>query len=293
MATNSLSGVNATRIAQLTLDALQTSVLPFKAFTTDFSPDIAQAGSAVSTRFVTNPSVSNFAATRSAQNSTTTAKTVTLSNYVGVDLGFSDTEMSFSDVKLAEMFIKPAVVALFENVMAGVLALVTSANYSTSTLITAANFNAAAVAGLATTLNTAKVSSVGRSIIMPPTYADGLRKDTSILPAYAIGGTDFIKEGRIPRLHNFDVYEFNGTIPANGESLAGVALAPQGVCIAARQPAPPRNWAGQVVSITDPDSGLTLQFRDWYDGQEQRTQLCIIYGVQVGVAANLHRIRSA
>lgn len=293
MATNTLGGVNATRISQLTLDALQTTVLPFKAFTTDFNADIAQSGSAVSTRFVTNPSVSNFAATRSSQNATTTARTVTLSNYVGVDLGFGDTEMSFSDVKLTEMFIRPAVVALFENVIASVFALVTSANYSSSTLITAANFNAANVAGLCTTLNTAKVTSVGRSLIFSPTYADTLRKDTSITAAYAIGNPDFIRTGKVPPIHGFTPYEFNGTIPTNSENLAAIALAPQAVCVAARQPAMPRNWAGQVIPITEPDSGLTIQFRDWYDGQEQRTQLCLIYGTAVGIAGNLARIRSA
>lgn len=293
MATNTLGGVNATRISQLTLDALQTTVLPFKAFTTDFSPDIADRGNAVTTRFVTNPSVSNFAATRSSQNSTTTARTITLSSYVGVDLGFGDTEMSFSDVKLQELYIKPAVVAIFENVMAAALALVTSANYSANTLITAANFNSANVAGLATSLNTDKVPSVGRSLIVSPTYADTLRKDTNILPAYAIGDPNFLKNGVIPRLHNFDIYEYNGTIPTNSESLAAVALAPQAICMAARVPATPRNWAGQVSNITDPNSGLTLQFRDWYDGQEQRTQLCLIYGVQIGVVGNLRRIRSA
>lgn len=293
MATNTLGGVNATRISQLTLDALQTTMIPFKAFTTDFSPDIASMGSAVSTRYVTNPSVSNFAAARSSQNSTTTAKTITLSSYVGVDLGFTDTEMSFSDVKLVEMFIKPAVVAIYENVMAAVLALATSANYSQNTLITAANFNATNIAGLATSLNTAKVSSVGRSIIASPTYADTLRKDSNILPAYAIGDPSFLKNGVIPRLHNFDIFEYNGTIPTNSESLAGLALSPQGICVAARQPAIPRNWAGQVTSITDPDSGLTLQFRDFYDNQEQRTQLCLIYGVQVGLATNVWRVRSA
>ncbi len=293
MATNSLNGVNATRISQLTLEALQTTVLPFSAFTTDFSSDIADRGAAVSTRFVTNPSVSNFAAARSSQNSTTTAVTVTLSNYVGVDLGFGDTEMSFSDVKLAEMYIKPAIVALFENVMASTLALVTSANYSANTLITAANFNASAVAGLATSLNTAKVPSVGRAIIAPPTYVDSLRKDTTITPAYAIGSAEYLRSGKAPPLHGFTIHEFNGTIPANSENLAAIALAPQAVALAARVPAMPRNWAGQVTNITDPASGLTIQFRDWYDGQEQRTQFCLIYGVAKGVSGNLHRIRSS
>lgn len=293
MATNTLGGVNATRISQLTLDALQTALIPFKAFTTDFAPDVADRGSAVTTRFVTNPSVSNFAAARSSSNSTTTARTITLSNYVGVDLGFGDTEMSFSDVKLTELFIKPAVVAIVENAMAAVFALMTSANYGNSTLITAANFNSTNVAGLATSLNTSKVPSVGRSIICSPTYADTLRKDSTILPAYAIGDPSFLKGGVIPRLHNFDIYEYNGTIPTNSESMAGVALAPQAVCMAARVPAMPRNWAGQVTNITDPDSGLTLQYRDFYDNQEQRTQLCLIYGVQIGVTDNLRRIRSA
>lgn len=293
MATNTIAGVNATRISQLTLDALQTSVIAFKSITTNFSPDVAERGSAVTTRYITNPSVSNFAAARSAQNSTITAKTVTLNNYVGVDIGFSDTEMSFSDVQLSEMFIKPAVVALFENVWANLFALVTSANYSQNVLITAANFNSANVAGLATSLNSAKVPTSGRSIVCSPTYADTLRKDTSILPAYAIGDAGFLQNGSMPRLHGFDVQEFNGTIPANSESLAAVALAPQAMLLAARAPAMPRNWAGSVTNVTDPASGLTVQYRDWYDGQEQRTQLCLIYGTQTGVVGNLYRIRSA
>lgn len=293
MATNVLGGVNATRISQLTLDALQTTVLPFKAFTTSFGADVAERGSAVTTRYVTNPSVANFAATRASANSTTTAVTVTLGSYVGVDLGFSDTEMSFTDVQLQELFIRPAIVALFENVMASVFALVTSSNYTANTLTTAANFNASAIAGLATSMNTDKVPSVGRALIVPPTYADTLRKDSSILPAYAIGDTAFLKEGKIPRIHGFDIHEFNGTIPSNSENLAAVALTPQAVCIAARPPVTPRNWAGQVTNITDPVSGLTIQYRDFYDGQEQRTQFCLIYGTAKGNPSNLRRIRSA
>lgn len=292
MATNTLGGVNATRISQLTLQALQTTVLPLTAFTTAFSGDVADRGSAVTTRYVTNPSVSSFATTRSSANSTTTAVTVTLNNYVGVDLGFSDTEMSFTDVQLQELYIRPAVVALFENVMANVLALVTSANYSSNSLITAANFNSTNVAGLCTTQNAAKIPQ-NRHLIISPTYADTLRKDSTILPAYAIGDPNFLRNGQIPRLHGYTIHEFNGTIPNNSESLAGIALAPQAVAIAARVPSTPRNWAGQVTNITDPASGLTIQYRDWYDGQEQRSQFCIIYGTAKGNPANLTRIRSA
>ena len=292
MATNTLGGVNATRISQLTLDALQTTVLPFSAFTTAFSADVAERGSAVTSRYVTNPSVSSFAAARSSQNSTTTAVTVTLNNYVGVDLGFTDTEMSFTDLQLQELYIRPAIVALFENVMGNVFALATSANYTLNSLITAANFTAANLAGLATTLNTNKVPA-NRHIICSPTYADTLRKDSTILPAYAIGDPNFLKLGIMPMLHGFRIHEFNGTIPNNSEALAGVACAPQAVAIAARVPVTPRNWAGQVTNITDPTSGLTVQYRDWYDGQEQRSQFCIIYGTQKAHPTSLLRIRSS
>lgn len=294
MATNTIGGVFATRIAKLTLDALQVLPCPFKNFTTDFSDEVAGWGNAVTTRYVTNPSVSNFAAARSSQNSTTTAVTVTLNNYVGVDLGFTDTEMAFSDLKLVEEFIYPAVVAIYENIMANVLALVTSANYTQNSLITAANFNAANVAGLCTSLNTAKVTPVNRTLFYGPTYGDTLRKDTSITAAYAIGSAEAIKSGKNPTIHGFsNMSEYNGTIPANGESLAGFAAGPQAFAIATRQPMTPRNWFGQVTPISDPNTGLTLQFRDFYDNQEQRTQLCLIYGTKVGLGTNLYRIRSA
>lgn len=293
MATNSLNGVNSTRISQLTLEALQTTVLPFSAFSTNFSADVAARGSAVTTRYVTNPSVQDFSsASRASTNSATTARTITLSNYVGVDVGFTDTEMSFSDVQLMDMYIKPAIVALFENVMASALALVTNANYSTNTVITAANFTAANIAGLSKSMNESKVGR-NRHIILPPSYAVTAKKDTSIQAAYAYGSPEAIRTGRLPDVYGFQMHEFNGTIPTNSENLAAVALAPEGILLAARAPALPRNWNGEVQNITDPDSGLTIQFRDFYDDVEQRTQFCLIYGTQVGNPANVHRILSA
>lgn len=293
MATNSLNGVNSTRISDLTLEALQTTVLPFGAFSTNFSSDVATRGEAVTTRYVTNPSVQDFSsASRASTNSATTSRTITLNNYVGVDVGFSDTEMSFSDVQLMNMYIRPAIVALFENVMANTLALVTNANFTTNTVITAANFTAANIAGLSQSMNEDKVGR-DRHIILPPSYAVTAKKDTSIQAAYAYGSPEAIRTGRLPDVYGFQMHEWNGTIPTNSENLAAVATAPEGLLLAARAPALPRNWAGEVTNVTDPDSGLTIQIRDFYDDVEQRTQFCLIYGTQVGNPANVHRILSA
>jgi hypothetical protein len=294
MATNTLTGVNATKIAGLTIEAMQTYLLPiFGAFTTDFSSGIAQSGEAVTTRYVTNPTVKDFSAARSADNSVTTARTITLNRYIGVDIGFSDTEESFSEIDLMNMFIIPAITAIGENVITNCFERVTVANFAQNTVITAANFTAANIAGLAQSLNTAKVPLAPRHIVIPPTYAVTAKKDTSIQAAYAYGSPEAIRTGRLPDVYGFQMHEYNGTIPNNSQNLAGIATAPQGLLLATRQPKLPRNWAGAVTSITEPRSGLTIQMRDFYDDQEQRTQFCLIYGSQIGNPANLWRITSA
>jgi hypothetical protein len=294
MATNTLNGVNATKISGLTIEAMQTYLLPiFGAFTADFSSDIASSGEAVTTRYVTNPTVQDFSAVRSAQNSVTTARTITLDRYVGVDIGFSDTEESFSEIDLMNMYIIPAITALGENVTTNVFSRVTASSFTQNTVITAANFTAANIATLAQNLNTAKVPLAPRHIVIPPSYAVTAKRDVSIQAAYAYGSPEAIRTGRLPDVYGFQIHEYNGTIPNNSENLAGIATAPQGLLLATRQPKLPRNWAGSVTSITEPRSGLTIQMRDFYDNQEQRTQFCLIYGTQIGNPANLWRIRSS
>jgi hypothetical protein len=289
--TNTIAGMSPARISKLTLDALQTMHIPLNLFTTDLSADIKDSGESVTTRFVTNPTVSNFAAVRTAQNSVTTARTVTLNNYKGVDVGFTDLEVAKSDLAISEQFIQPAITAIFEDVIAGFWALVTVANYSANSLITAANFSAANVRGVQAAMNTAKVP-MKRSLVINPTYATTLLTDPAVQAQYAYGSTGPVQDGAIRRIYGFDTYEWNGTIPTNSQNLAGVALNPQASVLAMRQPALPRNWFGQVLSVSDPVSGLTLQWRDFYDNQVQRTQLCAIWGWQIGVTGNLHRIRS-
>lgn len=295
MATNTIGGCNATRISQLTLDVLQTLPIPFDVFTTNLSNEIAQKGETVTTRVITAPTVISFDGARTSSNSTITAKSVTLGNYVGVKVGFTDKQESLSDVMLAEMFIRPSLTALFENVFANVMAYVTNTNFTTNTTITAANFSVANFTTVVQALNTAKVPLDGRSAIIPVTYATTLKKDSSVLAAYAYGGSDVIKEGRIPKLLGVNMYEYNGTIPNNSENLAAVVLSRQALLLAARAPATPRNWAGSTQNVTDPRTGLTVQYRDWYDASngEQVTEVCLLYGAGVGVAGNLHRILSA
>lgn len=289
---NALNGVFMTRISQLTLDALLTTPLPVTSFWTDFSPDIATYGNAVTTRYPNALTAQNFASAKTAIDSNTVARTITLDKYIGVPVQFTDTEMSFSDVALMDMFVKPAVTALFENVMATALGLVTVASFSSNNVIAAADFTAANVARISRLQTANKVPLGNRHIIAPPTYCETLKTQTSVQAAYAYGPGNTIREGVVPRVYGYDIHEWNGTIPTTN-NLAAIAYAPQAILLAVRPPANPRNWYGEVRNITDPNTGLTIQFRDYYDGTQQRTEWCFIYGAQIGNPGNLTRILSA
>ncbi len=291
---NTIAGVNPTRIAQLTLTALKAKLLPFSAFTQNFSDDIAVSGDAVVTRYATLPSVQDFNANKNVGNNTLTAKTINIFHYAGVSIGFTDKENSLSDLSLYTLFVEPAVNSLLQNVFTNVTTLIKNATFATNVIYaTGTSFNANAVAVMAQNLTSANVSLGQRTLILPPTYAQGLKTDPSVQAAYAYGAGNSIRSGVIPRVHGFDVYETGMSIPTNSENLVGFGCAPQGLLLATRVPQLPRNWAGAVQSVTDPDTGLTSQMRDWYDGTTQRTEWCLMYGAQTGIAGNLVAIRTA
>lgn len=295
MAANTIAGVNLARIAQRSLDSLVTQLVPLKdIFITDFSDEVA-TGPSITTRYPSNPTVKTLrtAAQRVSDNSTLTAVTVNIGDPRGVDIGFDDVEMINSEIKLHQLFIVPAVTAIIEDIMATVFALVTAANFSQSKLVTAANFDADAVSALAEQMSTAKIPTANRAMILKPTYYGNLSRDNAVQAAYAYGDSTVIRTGRVGSVHGLSPYEFNGTIPANGESLEGFASAPSAICLAARAPITPDAWYGEVENTVEPITGLPVQFRYFYDGVEHRLQMLTQHGAATGNPANLVRIRSA
>lgn len=294
---NSLAGVNLAQIAQKSLDALLPRLVPLKSFTTDFSSDIAVAGSSVTTRvptaLTTGALTTGYAA--NAQDSTTTAKTITLGVLKGLVVGFTDEEWSKSSINLYDIFVRPGVNAIANGMIDDALALVTAANYGAAAFTGAAStFDADDVADLATALSTANVDRDGRFLILSPSYYGYLAKDNAIQAAYAYGTSDAIRDNRIPRVHGMDILEYTD-IPSNSENLVGLCGARQGLIIAARSPAVPEGFQGQIETVTDPESGFTFQVRKWYspDLGKHFLSMASISGVAVGVAGNLKRLVSA
>lgn len=81
-------------------------------------------------------------------------------------------------------------------------------------------------------------------------------------------------------------------LPATITNLKGIAVSPEAILIAARLPATPTNWYGNVATATDAELGLSIQVREWYDGDagEQKLSMSILFGVTVGNPACLSKI---
>lgn len=294
---NTLGGINLAQIAEETLKALLPVVPAFRAFTTDFSMDVAQKGESVTTRVPTAVSDADASSGYSSQAVTSTAKTVTLNQHRHFTMGFTDLEVSKAGGIdfLKRVFIEPAINAVVLTAINHPLALVTAANFGAAGFTgAAATFDADDVADLAQALSTAKVTKLNRFMLLKPTYYASLVKDNAIQNASASGSTDAIREGLVRRVHGFEVIEYSD-LPDNSENLVGVCGAQQGLLMAARLPETPGNWFGDVENVQEAQSGFPLQLRMWYEGKDGQTYITVtsIYGRALGVTGNVSRLVSA
>jgi hypothetical protein len=294
---NVLGGYSLAQIAQMSLDTLLPKLPMLSMFSTDFSADVAASGSSVTTRVASALSSGSLATGYAAnvQNSTTTAKTITLGDPTGLVVGFTDGEVSKSSINLMDVFIRPGINAVANDMLDDLFALFTNSNYSAkNTVGDAAAFDSDKVADIAEDLTDANVPADGRFLIIKPSYFTALTKDEAVKAAYSYGGSEVIRNRRINGLAGLNVVEYTD-IPSNSENLVGIAGAKQGAIIAARQVAIPSDFKGNLETVTDPDSGFTLQLRQWYseDDGVYYMSMASIWGVAVGNAPNIVRLVSA
>lgn len=295
---NTIAGANLAAIAEMSLQPLQSALLPLRAFTTDFSSDIAQRGASVTTRYATNPTAQDLSSGYSRTDTTLTAITTTLDTYYGFVWGFDDLERSKSSINLNDTFIQPAAYAIAKKVFADLWNLANDTNYpavtATELTVTAANFDRDDVADIAQQLTTNGVSKIGRSLILAPGHYAALAKDLNAVDS--AGQSITIGENVIPRLHGFDVYE-SPECDGNGVNVAGLATGRQGMLMAARSV----DIATEATRIVDfqnvvlPDLGLPVQFRKWYDPSTGYLMysMGVLYGVKFGIPSSGLKIVTA
>lgn len=294
---NTLVNVNIDRLAEQSLAYLASNGIRLTDFSLNLAGGVKEKGETVKTRLAGSLSTQNMASSKTPGNSTLTAVDVTLNNYQGVVIGFTDLERSYTDRALEDEFVAPALEALQVKIVSDVLGLATTANgFNTDqTVSTVANFSADVVASAARVLSENKVPHANRVAILSPALVEQLVTDGAIQNAAAFGDNQAIAENKLSRVHGFGIREYTGTIPSNSQNMVGIFAHPQAFAIAAREIAEPEpgTWFGQVRSLVDPVSGLPFQIRKYYNGTQQVVEWSILYGVAVGQVAAASRIVTA
>lgn len=291
---NTIGGINLQVIAQDSLTTLLAEFPLASKFTTNFGGDVATRGESVTTRIANSVAATDIGANGYSKSDVTSlAKTVTLDKHKGFIMGFSDGEVAKGgyDV-LRRTFIRPAAHAVSKAVLDDVFALLTAGNFaSVGYNGTIPAFDADAVATLSQTLTDNNVPQAGRLLIVKPSLYTSLAKDNAIQAQYASGTNAPLTENLLPRIHGFEVNQYSA-FPATVANQLGVAISPEAILIATRLPALPQNWYGNVATATDDQSGLSVQVREWYDGNtgEQKLSMSLLYGVAVGNGACASRI---
>lgn len=299
---NNIGGINLTLIAQDSLTTLLAEFPLISKFTTNFGGEIATRGETVVTRIanavsspITDIGTSGYAVT----NVTSLERRIELTNHKGFVMGFSDGEVAKGgyDV-LRRTFIRPAAYAVSKAVMDDIFALVTEVKFpevspygSTVYDGTVAAFDADAVATISQKMTERFVPQQDRLLIVTPALYTALAKDNAISAQYASGTNAPLTENLLPRIHGFEINQY-AAFSTPTANCKGIACNPESILIATRQPALPQNWYGNVASATDEKSGLTVQVREWYDGDTglQKLSMSILYGVAVGNEPTLGKV---
>jgi ATP-dependent Clp protease protease subunit len=184
---------------------------------------------------------------------------------------------------------------LASDIVSHVLSIVTAANYGAAEVTKAAAlFTSDDVADLK--LACKAWPEMGRSLILDSAYDAALLKDGAIKGALNYGGSEAIRQGRIPELFGFSYREIP-TIPSNSENLVGFATFVSAILFA-QAPVPPTEEVrrdGTAYSIiTDPATGIAFEYRTFGNSQADKAVHIIeaSYGFAKGNGNALKRIVS-
>ncbi len=295
---NNHATIQGTLIAQKALRTLLAEFPVLRQITTNFAPEGILFNQSVIAHIVTATTAADV---NPANGYTPTDRAqvdvpVTINKHKHHTYAINDQERTSTNINLIERYALTAAHALGKAVVDDLLALIINANFANKTTVPEANFDRTKVVAMARAMNDRNIPQVGRFMLLNPGYYANLSLDPDVSRAYANpAGSGTIASGVLPNVHGFGISEYSA-LPANGENLTGFAGTAESLVLATRVPAEPTvsNIPGTLTVVTEPNSGLSVLLRQWYEmkeGKEYRT-MTLMYGVAKGIDT-VQRLTSA
>jgi hypothetical protein len=239
-------------------------------FARSFSGDAARKGDAIVIPRVDPLTASTFAyANNSGSPYETEAGaiggiTVNLNEHqiVGVDL----TDIQYVNASSAEIsnFARQQGKALATRVMQKIFAQMTAATFGSAVLNAGiASVDRIRLAGARKAMVNRGVPTENLSLVVLPDAYESILNDPNVSQAFQYGGSEGVREARIPRLLGMDVYETTVNPIGASVSLVGFIAHPDAFAIAVRQLQPQDGGASYlaVESVVDDETGLGFTYR--------------------------------
>lgn len=291
---NSFAGIAATGISTKGLANLKRRIGPVSRYTTDFSSEFMAPGqAAVTTRlFASAPAARTFTTSDTGYTRDDTASTaVTVTpNILYSQLDINELELSGSPVDLENKLGELAAEAVAKGIFDRLNALVINANFSSNQVVTVANFGLDDIITARSTLVAAGVALDGlHTCVSAGAFASVLTAATN----YPQIQRDPMGTGNVVSFPGVgDLYEIS-SVAANAQNLYGWSAGRDAFALVARQPMAPTNWYGDVSTVTDDESGLSMQTRVSFDNGIYTIWTGCLIGVAVGRPTALVRYLSA
>ena len=267
-------------------------------FTKNFDTEIANGGTAVTTRIsTTNWSTANDLtqgyANTAASSSAVTA-TLKLRNY---DIVFNELEWATVTPGVLQATYLPQMVKQLANaITVDALSNVTS-SYFTNTVTCASSSlftvtGSTGLQGASTLLSNLEIPESGRYAILTPNLYQALVG--GIMPTYIYGNTSAVQQNVAQTLRGFELYKYarftGATLPqggakyTGGDKLVGIAGHSDGLVLCHRAPVDINNGLVQSATAVDPTSGLSLQVRLVYDASLPAWRMLVVsvFGTAAG-----------
>lgn len=289
-------------LLQTAMRAFKNRILPILAFATKFDANPLQGTNVITVPYISLASgaSTDFVAGTgytTENNQTIGIKQVTVNKRKYRMVGFTSDEWNRQPFLKQDELIGIEAEKLADDVLADVWSLLTAANFAGTTLAAgaASAFDLDEVLALRRLCSEANWPLAGRNLLLDSTFWENLHKDTR-LGNQNYGSAGAVIEGRIQgKIGGFQPYEVP-LVPANGlEKIAGfVAL--QSAILFASAPITPHPILQRTLvdysKVTDPDSGLTLEYRAFGDATLDKVKevIEVNYGYSVGEATALKRI---
>lgn len=301
----------ANSFGTLTPDIITLSVMDYlkkkfpiiKNLATDFSPLPVDFGETVKSRVVTVPTVADYDTTNGyvPGDAATTDVDVTINKHKHVSLSFGEQEISGTKRNLAEEQMSASAYALGRQMLVDLGALITPGNFPTSEVATVANTDRSTLGLLRENLTNQGAAYPRYGLVNPGVFAN-LTDDSRLINVNFQGGGEDVdyEMGMIRNALGFGAIGEWADMPT-ANNLTGFFANKNALVIASRVPKDPAlvipdlQLPGTIKIITDPETGMTMMYRFFYDMKLGKLQMTLtwMYGVNVGVAGQGTLLTSA